>query len=92
MRTRARQGGWVGLIGLLVALLIVFLLGRTLMKQMGLLGSPPQPASAAASSSAVRAGTATPAPVQALERAHAVDAQVQQQAREQQERIDKAAQ
>jgi predicted lipid-binding transport protein (Tim44 family) len=91
MHTRARQGGWAGLIGLLIALLVVFLLGRTVMKQMGLLGTPPPPAAAGAASGA-QADAATAPPVQALERARALQAQVQEQAREQQQRIDNATQ
>jgi predicted lipid-binding transport protein (Tim44 family) len=91
MHTRARQGGWAGLIGLLIALLIVFLLGRMVMKQMGLVGTAPRPAAAAAPSGE-QADAATVTPVQALERARALEAQVQQQAREQQQRIDKVTQ
>lgn len=91
MRTPARQGGWAGLIGLLIALLVVFLLGRTLLQQMGLLTGTPKPAAAAAPGS-VQAGVATPAPTAPMERARALEQQVQQQARENAERIDKASQ
>ncbi|HEY1326768.1 MAG TPA: hypothetical protein VGI14_07500 [Casimicrobiaceae bacterium] len=92
MRTRARQRGWIGLIGLLLALLIVFLLGKTVMQQMGLLNGTAKPATAAARPSNVQADVATPPPMEALERARGLEAQVQQQAREQMERIDKASQ
>jgi len=45
MKTRARQRGWAGLVGMLIALAIVLLLGRTVLKQMGVLD--PQPPVAA---------------------------------------------
>lgn len=92
MRTRARQGGWAGLIGLLLALLIVFLLGKTVLQQTGLLNATAKPATAAARPGNVPAEVATPTPAAALERARALEAQVRQQARENEERIDKASQ
>jgi hypothetical protein len=88
MGMRNRQGGWIGLIGLLLALAIVLMLGRTVLKQMGLLNGESKPVSAAAAPSATIVDTTTPAPAAALERARGLEQQVQQQARDQQERID----
>ena len=91
MGVRARQGGWAGLIGLLIALLLVFVLARTVMKQMGLVGGSSQTATAAAAASNPVDAT-TPAPMQAVERARALEAQVREQALEQQKRIDASTQ
>lgn len=91
MQTLARQRGWAGLIGLLLALLIVFLLGRTLLKQMGLLGGASQAAAVSAPGSA-QTTVATPSVTAPMERARALQEQVREQARANEERIDKATQ
>ena len=87
MGTRARQGGWAGLIGLLLALVIVALLGRTLLKQMGLFAEPQAVAGKPGSTQVEHAAPAVTAPI---ERARALEKQVQQQARENAARIDDA--
>ena len=95
MRPRSTQGGWLGLVVLLVALVIVALLGRALLGQMGLLERPAPAAGAPAATGAPAredAEAASLTPAAALERARAVDQAVQQQARETAERIDKASQ
>jgi hypothetical protein len=91
MRTRSRQGGWVGIIVLLLALVIVALLGKTLLQQMGLSTSPAKERAVARPGN-VQSDVATPPPMQALERARSLQDTVQQQARENAARIDKAAQ
>jgi len=87
MRTRARQGGWAGLIGLLLALVIVVLLGRTLLKQMGLFADAPAAVARPGSTQVEHAAPSVAAP---MERARALEKQVQQQARENGARIDDA--
>jgi hypothetical protein len=91
MNTRAHQRGWIGLIGLLIALLLVFLLAKTLLQQTGLLNAA-KPATAAARPGTVQTEVTTPPPMEALERARGLEGQVRQQAREQEERIDKMTQ
>jgi cytochrome c-type biogenesis protein CcmH/NrfG len=91
MRRRNRQGGWVGIIVLLLAVLIVAMLGKTLLQQMGLSGAPSKDRAVARPGN-VDVDTATPAPMQALERARGLQQQVQQQARDNATAIDKAAQ
>jgi hypothetical protein len=98
MNLRARQGGWAGLIGLVLALVIVALLVKTVLAQMGLLDRGGKaagdvahsPSAAAAPASAAEAAAITPAA--ALERARGLEKVVREQARENAERIDKATQ
>ena len=98
MRTRAGQRGWVGLIGLLIALVIVLVLGRTLLQQMGLTSPPSmsastpvarQNASDAANAQAASSQLRVTAP---LERARGVEAVVQQQARDAAASVERATQ
>jgi hypothetical protein len=89
MRTRAGQGGWVGLIVLLLALAIVAVLGKTLLQQMGLVGASSGKAAVARPGS-VQADVVVPAPAAALERARGVEQAVHEQARESAARIDRA--
>ena len=95
MNARHRQRGWVGLIVILLALVIVGMLAQTLLKQYGLL-----PGDRAASTTAGPRGvgpttpvsgdptTTTPAPTNALERARGLEQTLQQQAEEIGKRID----
>ena len=97
-----RQGGWVGLVVVLLALVIVAWLSLDALKQYGLSsGMQKQPAAASASERVGGAGigvsgvapdvsTATPAPLNALERARGVEGMVKEQAAEQSRRIDEA--
>ena len=90
MRTRARQGGWVGLIVLLLAVVIVGLLGKTLLQQMGIVGGAPGDRAVARPGN-VQGDVVVPPPAAALEKARALEKAVQEQARENSERIDKAS-
>ena len=93
---RSRQGGYAGLIVLLLALVVVAMLSKTLLGQMGLLGggtttAAAKPNPAATSRAQFEDAAATP-PATALERARGLEQAVQEQARENAERIDKATQ
>ena len=95
MRTMRRQRGWVGLIVLLIALVIVGLLSQKLLKQMGLFSEDrvttktagprgPGPASAAP----IDATGATPVPGNVVERARGLESSLQQQTQDLGQRID----
>lgn len=93
----SRQAGYAGLIILLLALVVVALLTKTMLGQMGLLGTRPEssvavkrPARTAPVEDAASAASVTPG--SALERARGLEAAVQEQARQNAEAIDKAAQ
>ena len=103
MRQRiGRQRGWVGLVAILIALLIVAWLSMDALKQYGLmsgLGPTVKPVPAAERVRGPGAGvtgaspdvtTATPAPFEALERARGVEGMVKEQAAENARRIDDA--
>ena len=92
--TLRRQRGWVGLIALLLALVIVAVLAQTALKRYGLLPSDAaanaptrQPAAVAPD----QADPATTTPRNALERARGVEASVRQQAEDLGTKIDDAA-
>ena len=98
MATRARQRGWAGLIGLLIALALVLLLGRTVLQQMGVL-APHPPAAAtpmsrqlAPDAPAAQAVSAAPSFSAPIERARSVEAIVQQQARDAAAQVERSAQ
>jgi hypothetical protein len=91
----ARQRGWIGLIGILIALVIVAVLARTVLKSYGLLsdeeakrvsGRVPPAASAAPIDP-----TSVPAtPGATIERARSLEQQVQRDAQQQEKRIDES--
>jgi hypothetical protein len=99
-RRIGRQGGWVGLIVILLALAIVAWLSKDALKQYGLmsgLGTPPKASPAAervrgpgvgVTGASPDLSTATPAPLNALEKARGVESMVKEQAAEQSRRID----
>lgn len=97
-RRRSRQGGWVGLIVILLALLIVAWLSKDALKQYGLLGDmekQPRPAADSVrgpgigvTQAAPDVTTATPAPMEALQRARGLESAVKEQAAENARRID----
>ncbi|HWZ70070.1 MAG TPA: hypothetical protein VN326_01155 [Casimicrobiaceae bacterium] len=101
MRTLHRQRGWLGLIGLLVALVIVAVLAQKVLKTYGLLsGADPGAKSAAergprgpggVSPAPSDAPDVTPTPAAAIERARGLESAVQQQARDLDKRIDDTA-
>jgi len=84
----ARQGGWLGLVVVLVALVIVAWLAQSALRNYGLLGgeAPAAKAGAAAATSPDQPAAATPR--NAMERARGVEQTVQQGAEEQARRID----
>jgi hypothetical protein len=90
MALRHRQRGWVGLVVILLALVIVALVARTALKQYGLVDDPSkaQRATAAGATEAEQAAAVTPR--NALERARGVEDMVKQGAAEQQKTIDDA--
>jgi hypothetical protein len=88
MRSYAGQRGWVGLLVVLLALVIVGLLARTALKAYGVLDEPK--ASQAKSGATETEQAATITPRNALERAKGVQDMVNQGAIEQQKRIDDA--
>ena len=88
MALRRRQRGWVGLVVILLALVIVAVLARTALKQYGLLDDPAKAPAAAGASEAEQAATVTPR--NALERAKGVEDMVKQGAAAQQKNIDDA--
>jgi hypothetical protein len=89
-----RQRGWVGLVVLLLALVIVAVLSQTLLKRMGLLADEratsgvgqrgPGPTGAAP----IDATGATPMPGNAIERARGLEHTLQQQSQDMGQRID----
>jgi hypothetical protein len=87
MRSHAGQRGWVGLLVVLLALVIVGLLAKTALKAYGVLDEPKTQAKPGATE-AEQAATITPR--NALERAKGVQDMVNQGAIEQQKRIDDA--
>ena len=99
-RSIRRQGGWVGLIVILLALAIVAWLSKDALKQYGLMSGPGKPPTASPAEENVRGpgvgvtgaspdlSTATPAPLNALERARGVESMVREQATQQSLRID----
>ena len=98
MSRRSRQGGWIGLIGLLIVLAVVLLLGRTVLQQMGMLGPHAAPAStpmsrqAAGDASSAQGASSTPSFTAPLERARSLEATVQQQARDAAARVERSSQ
>jgi len=89
--TRAQQRGWVGLIVLVVAVVIVGVLVKTVLKEYGLTGTA-GPASKATPVDSVSHDVTTTevTPRNALERARGLESAVQQQAVDNAKRIDDA--
>jgi hypothetical protein len=91
MALRHHQRGWLGLVVILLALVIVALTARTALKQYGLLddAGKAQPVMAKPGATEVEQA-ATVTPRNALERAHGVQDMVKQGAAEQDKRIEEA--
>ncbi len=100
-RRIGRQRGFLGLIVILIALLIVAWLSLDALKEYGVMsGVGPSPKSAPAAEPARGPGiagtdsredtTATPAPVNALDKARGLESAVREQAADQSRRIDEA--
>ena len=95
MSTMHRQRGWVGLIVLLVALVIVGLLSQKLLKQMGLSAEDRAISKAAGPRGPGPTGAvplevtgAPPIPGNAIERAKGLESTLQQQSQDMGQRID----
>jgi hypothetical protein len=100
MNVRARQGGWLGLVVMLVALVIVAFLAKEALKQYGLLPGKPTAEKAATPGERARAAgamgldatdldsSAPQSPGGALDRARGVESMVQQQADERAKQMD----
>lgn len=91
MKSRARQRGWLGLIAILIALVIVAVLAQKLLKTYGLVPGSEAPAQAGLRGPGPAAGdptSATPAPTNPIERARGLEQQVQRDAQELGKRID----
>jgi hypothetical protein len=94
MNMRARQRGWLGLIAILIALVIVAVLAQKLLKTYGLVPGPessaqtgprgPGPATPAAGDTT----SAVPPPTNPIERARGLEQQVQREAQDIGKRID----
>jgi len=91
---RSHQAGWVGLIGLVLALAIVAVLAKTVLEQYGLAGSGRQSGAAGDRTGLGPVPHETtavvPAPRDAMERARGLESAVQQQAIDNAKRIDDA--
>jgi hypothetical protein len=91
---RARQRGWLGLIAILIALVIVAVLAQRLLRTYGLVPGAETSAQAGPRGpgpAAPAAGDATavaPAPTNPIERARGLEQQVQRDAQELGKRID----
>ena len=86
-----RQKGWLGLIGLVLALVIVALMARMVLKEYGLAGGPSEAqAKHVTASGNEAADAASVTPRDAMARARALQAQVRQDAIDQEKRIDAA--
>ena len=95
-----RQGGWVGMIVILLALVIVAWLAKDALQQYGLMsGMETLPKDSqgekrvrgpgvGATEASPDVTVATPAPLNAIERARTVEGMVKEQAAEQAKRID----
>lgn len=90
MPSRDRQRGWVGLVLILLALVIVGLAARSALKSYGLVDDPARTRHAAAPGASEVEQAATITPRNALERARGVQDMVKQGAIEQEKRIDDA--
>ena len=97
-RDPSHQRGWVGIVGLLIALAIVAVLAPTMLKSYGLLpGSGaaeragPRAASGGAGPAPADPTAATPAPTVPLERARGLEQTVQRDAQDLARRIDESA-
>jgi hypothetical protein len=88
---RSHQAGWVGLIGLVLALVIVAMLAKTVLEQYGLTRKPGPAGDRTGLGPVPHETTAVvPAPRDAMERARGLESAVQQQAIDNAKRIDDA--
>ena len=85
---RARQTGWIGLIGLLIALVIVAVLAQTVLRSYGLFGSERTAARDASEARPASGDASRPAPANPMERARGLEQEVQRGAQDMGRRID----
>jgi hypothetical protein len=90
MPSRGHQRGWVGLVLILLALVIVGLAARSALKAYGLADDPDKTRRAAAPGASEVDQAAAITPRNALERARGVQDMVRQGAAEQEKHIDDA--
>ena len=90
MRSRNRQRGWVGLVLILLALVIVALSAKSALQGYGLLDDKDKATHAAAPGANETEQAAAITPRNALEKARSVQDLVKQGAAEQEKRIDDA--
>ena len=102
-RRKGRQGGFLGLVVILIALLIVAWLSMDALKQYGMLPGAAAPSKSAPASERVRGPgpgvteaspdvtTVTPAPLDALGKARGLESAVREQAAETSRRIDEGS-
>lgn len=90
MASRAQQRGWVGLVAILLALVIVGLAARSALKAYGLFDDSDKAHRATAPGASEAEQAAAMTPRNALERAKGVQEMVKQGAIEQEKRIDDA--
>lgn len=92
-----RQRGWLGLVGLLIALVIVAVLAQKVLKTYGLLSgaeparAAPERGSGDVSSAPMNATVVAPSPTAAIERARGLENAIQQQANDLNKRMDETA-
>ena len=87
-----RQRGWVGLIVLVIALVIVGMLAKTVLQTYGLTGTAtPASRTTPVGQASHDVTTTVPAPREAMERARGLEQSVQQQANDLSKRIDEAS-
>jgi hypothetical protein len=89
---RRRHRGWIGLIGILIALVIVAVLAQTVLRSYGLLGSSDRAAAGPRTPPSVtpagEPAPAVPAVMAPIERAKGVEQQVQRDAQNLGQRIE----
>jgi hypothetical protein len=96
---KLHQRGWIGLVGLLLALVLVALLAQKVLKSYGLLSGMEQGTRSdtglrgpgATSLAPIDPTGATPTPAAAIERVRGVESTIQQQAQDMNKRIDDQA-
>jgi hypothetical protein len=89
---RRRHRGWIGLIGILIALVIVAVLAQTVLRSYGLLGSADRTAAGPRTPEGVTPAGEPPRPAPAvmapIERARGLEQQVQRDAQDLGQRIE----
>jgi hypothetical protein len=93
-----RQRGWIGLVVLLVALLVVAMLGRRILAEMGLAGSgvpaeqsAPGPAATQPATPRTGEGAAPAEPRSPLDKARGVEESLQRESAERAKRMEEGA-